>query len=210
MPGSNNAHDDHIPHSLHTAHVRNVKLKTTMNLQLTTYLLLVLSILSCVSENKKAQLYDYDIESRLDSLNITLQAPAAPVANYVHVVETGNLLFLAGKGPKDDQGHNITGVLGEDITVEEGYDAARRIGIRQLGVLKEHLGDLNRVQRVVKVLGMVQSADSFTDQPKVVNGFSDLMVEVFGERGKHARAAVGMNALPGNICAEIEMIVEFE
>lgn len=149
-----------------------------------------------------------DIEAKLDSLEIELSTPSAPVANYVNVVQTGNLLFLAGKGPKDDGGNNIVGRLGEDMSVEEGYAAARRIGIAQLSVLKAHLGDLGKVKRIVKVLGLVKCTDDFTQQPQVVNGFSDLMVEVFGDAGKHARAAVGTNALPGGICAEIEMIVE--
>ena len=152
--------------------------------------------------------YKSDIQARLDSLEISLSTPTPPVANYVNVVQTGNLLFLAGKGPKDDAGNNIVGRLGEDMSVEEGYAAARRIGIAQLSVLKAHLGDLNKVKRVVKVLGLVKCTDDFTQQPQVINGFSDLMVEVFGDAGKHARAAVGTNALPGGICAEIEMMVE--
>ncbi|MEM9546060.1 MAG: RidA family protein [Bacteroidota bacterium] len=163
-----------------------------------------------LAQDEKTEIYSYDIETRLDDLGITLSAPSPPVANYVNVVQTGNLLFLAGKGPKDEEGNNIVGRLGDDMTIDEGYQAARRIGIAQLSVLKSYLGDLNKVKRVVKVLGMVKCTDDFTQQPQVVNGFSDLMVEVFGENGKHARAAVGMSALPGGICAEIEMIVEIE
>lgn len=177
-------------------------------------LLCVLTLIACVVSCQQPQssraLYDYDIETRLDSLGIQLSTPSPPVANYVNVVQTGSLLFLAGKGPKDTSGENIVGRLGDDMDIAEGYQAARRIGIAQLSVLKTHLGDLNKVKRVVKVLGMVKCTEDFTDQPKVVNGFSDLMVEVFGDRGKHARAAVGMSALPGGICAEIEMIVEIE
>jgi len=172
--------------------------------------LLLLFIFACKEPISKQKLYTYDIEDKLDSLGIVLTSPNAPVANYVHVVQAGNLLFLAGKGPKNHAGENIVGRLGKDMTVEEGYQAARRIGVAQLSVLKDHLGDLNKVKRVVKVLGMVKCTDEFTQQPNVVNGFSDLMVEVFGKRGKHARAAVGMCALPGGICAEIEMIVEIE
>jgi len=180
-----------------------------------TLILFILLIgISCTNttqkQPEKAETYTYDIEARLDSMGITLSSPTPPVANYVNVVQTGNLLFLAGKGPKDDEGNNIVGRLGEDMTIEEGYQAARRIGIAQLSVLKSHLGDLNNVKRVVKVLGMVKCTDEFTQQPQVVNGFSDLMVEVFGNNGKHARAAVGMSALPGGICAEIEMIVEVQ
>lgn len=159
---------------------------------------------------QKTATYAYDIESRIDSLGITLTSPGTPVANYVHAVRTDNLIFLAGKGPKDADGNNIIGRLGEDMNVEAGYQAARRIGISQLSVLKAELGDLNKVKRIVKVLGMVKCTEDFTQQSQVINGFSDLMVEVFGEKGKHARAAVGMNALPGGICAEIEMIVEVD
>lgn len=151
----------------------------------------------------------YNPEAKLEQLEIKLAKPSVPVANYVNAVQTGKLIFLAGKGPYDTTiGKNITGRLGEDLSIEEGYAAARIIGINQLAVLKAELGNLNKVKRIVKVLGMVNSTADFIDQPKVVNGFSDLMVEVFGERGKHARAAVGMVSLPGGIAAEIEMIVE--
>ncbi len=163
---------------------------------------------SCNNGKPDQNHYTYNIDARLDSLGIKLSTPSAPVANYVNIVQSGNLLFLAGKGPKNEKGENIVGRLGDDITVEEGYQAARKIGLAQLSVLQDHLGDLNKVKRIVKVTGMVRCTDDFTDQSKVINGFSDLMVEVFGNNGKHARAAVGMNALPGGICAEIEMIVE--
>ena len=152
-------------------------------------------------------LYDYDVEQRLIELGIELPEAANPVANYVNAVRTGNLVFLAGKGPSKD-GEYIRGKVGVDLTIEEGYEAARLTGIQQLAVLKAEIGDLNRVVRTVKVLGMVNAGPDFTDQPEVINGFSDLMVEVFGERGKHARAAVGMGSLPRNIACEIEMIVE--
>ena len=151
---------------------------------------------------------DYDPESQLAKLGIELPEAANPVANYVNAVQTGNLLFLAGKGPKNTDGEYVTGKLGEDLTVEEGYQAARLVGINQLAVLKAELGNLNRVKRIVKVLGMVNAAPDFGNQPEVVNGFSDLMVEVFGERGTHARAAVGMGSLPRGIAVEIEMVVE--
>jgi enamine deaminase RidA (YjgF/YER057c/UK114 family) len=153
-------------------------------------------------------LYDYDIEGRLQELGIALPEPGAPVANYVNSVRTGNLVFMAGKGPKDAEGNYITGKVGADLTIEEGYAAARLTAIQQLAALKDEIGDLNKVVRIVKVLGMVNSAPDFTDQPKVINGFSDLMVEVFGDRGKHARAAVGMVSLPVGIAYEVEMIVE--
>ena len=167
------------------------------------------------AENKdnkviKAQVTDYDPEARIKALGIELRTPSAPVANYVNAVSTGNLVFLSGKGPLQANGAYITGKVGADLTIEQGYEAARVTAINQLSVLKAELGDLGKVKRVVKVLGMVNCPPDFNDQPKVINGFSDLMVEVFGDRGKHARAAVGMAALPGNIAVEIEMIVEIE
>ena len=134
----------------------------------------------------------------------------AAVANYVRAVRTGNLLFLSGSGPKKEDGTYITGKVGDDLTIEEGYIAARVTGINHLATLKSELGDLKKVKRIVKVLGMVNSSPDFTDQPKVINGFSDLMIEVFGDRGKHARSAVGMTSLPIGIAVEIELIVEVE
>lgn len=151
---------------------------------------------------------NYDPESKLEELGITLNTPSAPVANYVNAVRTGNLIFLAGKGPTLATGDNIQGKVGADLTIEEGYEAARVTAINQLSVLKAELGNLNKVKRCVKVLGMVNAAPDFTDHPKVINGYSDVMVAVFGENGKHARAAVGMGSLPSNIAVEIEMIVE--
>jgi enamine deaminase RidA (YjgF/YER057c/UK114 family) len=150
----------------------------------------------------------YNPEEKLRELGLTLDLPAAPAANYVNAVRSGNLVFLAGKGPRTADGQLVTGKLGEDMTVAEGYDAARLVGIAQLAVLKAELGNLKRIKRVVKVLGMVNATPDFTEQPEVVNGFSDLIVEVFGENGKHARAAVGMCSLPRNIAVEVEMVVE--
>jgi enamine deaminase RidA (YjgF/YER057c/UK114 family) len=175
----------------------------------TFILILVVGILmSCASTKQSFQLPTVDYEAKLKKAGITLVEPGAPVANYVNIVQTGNLLFLAGKGPNRPEGGYIKGKVGRDLTQEEGYEAARLAGLIQLAVLKDHLGDLNRVKRIVKVLGMVNCTDDFENQPEVVNGYSDLMVEVFGEKGKHARAAVGMNSLPRNIAVEIEMIVE--
>ncbi|MCM4172695.1 RidA family protein [Arenibacter sp. TNZ] len=151
---------------------------------------------------------DYNPEEKLKELGISLMDPSAPVANYVNAVRSGNLIFLSGKGPLQSNGENIEGKVGVDLTIEQGYEAARITAINQLSVLKSELGNLNKVVRVIKVLGMVNAAPEFTDHPKVINGYSDLMVAVFGERGKHARAAVGMGSLPGNIAVEIEMIVE--
>lgn len=150
------------------------------------------------------------IDARLQELGITLPPVPPPVATYVNAVTTGNLVFLAGKGPNLPEGGYITGKVGRDLTIEEGYAAARLTGIVQLAALKAEIGDLDRVVRIVKVLGMVNATDDFTNHPEVINGFSDLMVEVFGEKGKHARSAVGMVSLPRNIAVEIEMIVEIE
>lgn len=176
------------------------------------YFSLICCFFACQTPGSKETAIDpnYNPEANLETLGIELPTPSSPVANYVNAVRTGNLLFLAGKGPRQANGENITGKLGVDLSIEEGYEAAKIVGINQLAVLKAELGNLNKVKRIVKVTGMVNSAPDFVDQPKVVNGFSDLMVEVFGERGKHARAAVGMAALPSNIAVEIEMIVEVE
>ncbi len=151
-----------------------------------------------------------DVNQKLKEQGIELFAPPKPLANYVRAVRTGNLVYLAGHGPTKADGSNITGKLGKDMTVEQGYAAARQTGIALLSSLKGEIGDLNRVKRVVKVLGMVNCTPEFTDQPKVINGFSDLMVAVFGEKGKHARSAVGMISLPNGIAVEVEMIVEVE
>lgn len=151
-----------------------------------------------------------DPEAKLRELNLTLPPVSSPIANYVHVVRTGNLLFLAGKGPSRPDGSYVTGKLGKDLTVEQGMEAAKITGLIQLAVLKAELGDLNKVKRIVKVLGMVNCEPTFTEQSKVINGFSDLMVAVFGDKGRHARSAVGMSALPGNMAVEIELIVEVE
>jgi enamine deaminase RidA (YjgF/YER057c/UK114 family) len=151
-----------------------------------------------------------DIEKRLEELGIQLRIPAPPVANFVHSVRSGNLVFLAGHGPQLPDGTWITGKVGRDIGLEKGKEAARITAINLLSSLKAEIGDLNKVKRIVKVLGMVNSDESFTDQPQVMNGCSDLLVDVFGDRGKHARAAVGMASLPFGIPVEIEMIVEVE
>jgi enamine deaminase RidA (YjgF/YER057c/UK114 family) len=147
-------------------------------------------------------------EARLKALNITLPPDAAPAANFVNAVQSGKLLFLSGNtaGPA----WAGKGKLGKDLSVEQGREAARQAGLIMLTKIRASLGSLDRVKRVVKVLGMVNSAEGFGDQPLVVNGFSDLMVEVFGEAGKHARSAVGMAGLPGNSPIEVEMIVEVE
>lgn len=163
-----------------------------------------------IDKEIKEALYNYDVEERIASLGITLTTPPAPVANYVNSVRTGNLVFMAGKGPSKPEGGYIQGKVGVDLSIEEGYEAARLAAVAQLSALKAEVGDLNKVVRIVKVTGMVNAAADFTNQPEVVNGFSDLMVEVFGDRGKHARAAVGMGSLPRDIAVEVEMVVEVE
>jgi len=162
------------------------------------------------SQNQAIPKDNWDAEQKLKDLGIVLPEASSPVANYVNAVRSGNLLFLAGKGPGLPDGTFITGKVGQNLTLEEGKEAARLVAINQLAVLKAELGDLNKVKRVLKVLGMVNCNSDFTQQPQVINGFSDLMVEVFGEKGKHARSAVGMNALPMNIAVEVELIVEIE
>ena len=163
-------------------------------------------------EQKKEilDLYDYDVEEKIITLNIVLPKPSSPVANYVPAVSflEDKLLYLSGIGPKKPDGSYIVGKVGLDLSKEEGYKAAKLAGINLLARLKKELGDLNRVKRIVKVTGMVNSTKDFNEQPAVINGFSDLMVEVFGERGRHSRSAVGMVSLPMNIAVEIEMLVE--
>lgn len=149
------------------------------------------------------------VEKRLKELGLELPSAAKPVANYVPAVRTGNLVFLSGHGPVGKD-RLIAGKLGGGLTVEEGYQAARLVALGLLGSLKALIGDLERVRRIVKVLGMVNCDPAFMEHPRVVDGASDLLVEVFGEKGRHARSAVGMNALPFNIAVEIEMIVELE
>ena len=150
------------------------------------------------------------VEAKIKELGLQLPSPATPVANYVPAVRTGNLVFLSGHGPLREDGSLITGKLGRDLTVEEGYEAAKRTAMGLLGSLKGLIGDLDKVRRVVKLLGMVNCDPTFKDHPKVINGASDLLVEVFGDEAKHARSAVGMNGLPFNMAVEIEMIVEVE
>lgn len=150
-----------------------------------------------------------DVEKRIAELGITLPESPQPIANYVPAVRTGNLLFVAGLGPAArEDGTTPSGKVGSDLTLEEGYDAARLVGINLLSRLKSALGDLDKVERIVKLLSMVNCAPDFNQQPQVANGCSDLLVEVFGDKGRHARSAVGMSSLPNDIPVEIEMIVE--
>ncbi len=167
--------------------------------------ILFASVLIFFVMNAQAQTPD----EKITSLGLQLPPATKPIANYVKYVRTGNLIFLSGHGPTKADGTNITGKVGKDLTIEQGYDAARVTGLSLLASLKDALGgDLSKVVRIVKLNGYVNCLPDFTEQPKVINGCSDLMVAVFGEKGKHARAAMGMVALPNNIAVEIEMVVE--
>lgn len=147
-------------------------------------------------------------EARVKELGLDLPPGIKPVGNYVTGVRSGNLLFMSGCGPRLNDGSALTGKLGEALTVEQGYAAARQVGLNMLVNIREVLGSLDKVRRVVKVLGMVNSVPTFNETPKVMNGFSDLFVEVFGEAGRGARSAVGMVTLPGQIAVEVEMVLE--
>ena len=147
------------------------------------------------------------IYSRLRGAGIVLPAPPRPVANFATHAQEGNLLFLSGQGPQTETGEFRTGKVGAGVTVEEAYADARLVGINLLAVLHFALGDLDRVKRVIKLLGMVNAAPDFTDHPLVINGCSDLFVEIFGDAGHHARSAVGLGSLPRNITVEIEAVV---
>ncbi|HZH66638.1 MAG TPA: RidA family protein [Flavisolibacter sp.] len=149
-------------------------------------------------------------EQKLAQLQITLSAVPEAVGRYVDFTRVGNLVFLSGKGPRQPSGEYIKGKLGSDLTVEQGYAAARITAINQLAVLKIAIGDLKKIKRIVRVNGYVNSAATFYDHPKVVDGFSDLLIEVFGNAGKHARTSVGTTSLPMNMAVEVEMIIEVE
>lgn len=155
-----------------------------------------------------AQKVDYD--KKLQEMGIKLNEPAKPVANYVKAVRVGNLLFLAGHGPVQADGNMTKGKVGVDLTIEQGYAAAKLTAEGMISTLKAELGDLNRVKRIVKVNGWVNCPADFGEHPKVINGCSDLLVAIFGEKGKHARAAMGAGSLPFNTSVEIEMVVEVE
>ena len=151
------------------------------------------------------------IDQRLTELGIVLPEIPTPAANYVPFVRSGNLLFLSGQGPRTAENEFVTGKVGAEVTLEQAYEAARLTGLQLLAVAREALdGDLGRVRRVVKILGMVNAAPDFGKHPLVINGCSDLFVEVFGDKGRHARSAVGMGSLPSNIAVEIEVILEVE
>lgn len=166
----------------------------------------LLGIAALISLHASAQ----DAEKNIIDKQITIPPPNRPIANYVTSVRVGNMLYLSGHGACGSYSPVDTGKLGKTLTVEQGYQAARNVGLCMLATLKAAVGDLNKIKRIVRVMGMVNSTPEFRDHPKVMNGFSDLMVEVFGENGKHVRAAVGMNSLPNGIAVEVEMWVELK
>ena len=150
------------------------------------------------------------IEEKIKSMGLSIPEVPKPVASYVPCVQTGKLVYTSGQGCKKDGIVAYQGKLGKDVTIEEGYEAAKIAILNALAVLKGHLGSLDRIKRVVKLLGFVASIPDFDQQPKVINGASDLLLEIFGDKGQHARSAIGTNALPSNMPVEIEMIVEIE
>ena len=178
----------------------------------TTIAIGCLAFYSCGSPTQKIEaLYNYDIEEKIAELGIELSEQKTPPGLKIKMAtQSGNMIYLSGNGPISATSERIEGKVGTDLTTEEGYAAARLTAINHLSVLKEQIGDLNKVVRVVKVFGMVNCDASYSDHPKVINGYSEVMIEVFGERGKHSRSAVGMNSLPWNLACEIETIVEIQ
>jgi enamine deaminase RidA (YjgF/YER057c/UK114 family) len=150
------------------------------------------------------------IEEKLAQMGLTLPSPAPPAGNYIGAVRVGTLLFVSGHGPRRQGEPYMTGKVGRDLTTEQAYEAAKVVMLNCLASVKRELGDLDRVKRIVKLLGMVNCTEDFTEHPRVINGASDLLVALYGEAGRHARSAVGMQQLPMNIPVEIEMIVEVE
>ncbi len=148
------------------------------------------------------------IESRLQEMGITLPPVKSPIANFVSYKRVGNILYLSGQGPKDENGKVIVGRLGKDRTTEQGYQDARRVALQLLATVQVALGTLDGVANIVKLLGLVNAEADFKECPKVINGCSDLLVDVFGEKGRHTRSAIGVNALPGGTSCEIEAIFE--
>ena len=150
------------------------------------------------------------IEEKLAQMGLSLPTPAAPAGNYIGAVRVGNLLFVSGHGPRREGESYITGKVGRDLTTEQAYEAAKIVILNCLASVKREIGDLDRVKRIVKLLGMVNCTEDFTEQPKVINGASDLLVALYGEAGRHARSAVGMQQLPMSIPVEIEMVIEVD
>ena len=178
-----------------------------MRLTAMVVLLLLASMKNVGTINAQSKV---DPEKNLAALGIPLIAPVPPTANFVKAVVTGKMVYLSGHGPDKPGGGQMTGKLGSDLTVEQGQEAARLVGISLLSSLKAAIKDLNKVKRIVKVLGLVNAVPTFERHSQVMNGFSDLMVQVFGDNGRHARSAIGVGSLPNNIPVEIEMIVELK
>nr|WP_295923924.1 RidA family protein [uncultured Dyadobacter sp.] len=175
--------------------------------KLSVFVLIVSTLLAGVVS---AQVKSNDPESRLKEMGITLKKPGKPTANFLLAVRVGNLVYLSGHGPVKEDGEYMKGKVGDQINFEQAQEAARLTGISILSALKAEIGDLSKVKRLVKVLGMVNAVPTFDRHSQVINGFSDLMVAVFGENGKHARSAIGLGSLPMGIPVEIEMIVELK
>eukprot|EP00127_Corallochytrium_limacisporum_P003992 Clim_evm41s156 gene=Clim_evmTU41s156 len=150
------------------------------------------------------------IEAKIEELGLKIPKPGPPKGNYVPCVRSGNLLFLAGHIPFNEDGSLITGKLGADMKTDEGYQIARTVTMGMVATLKQELGDLDKIKRIVKVTGMVNSTPDFVEQPQVLNGCSDLLGEIFGEKGVHCRVAAGFAALPLGVAVEIDMIAEFQ
>ena len=150
------------------------------------------------------------VEQELARLELKLPEPVAPVANYIGAVRVGSLLFVSGHGPRMDGKLIFQGKVGRDLTIEQGYEAARLVMLNCLGTIKREIGDLDKVERIVKLLGFVNAQEGFRESPKVINGASDLLVQLYGEKGRHARSAIGVAALPMDIAVEIEMIVQLK
>jgi len=174
------------------------------------FMLLSIACASETNETEASQQSRPDVEQRLKELGVELRKPSPPTANFVRAVRTGNLVFLAGHGPGKPEGGLVTGKVGADLNLDQAKEAARFSAISLLSSLKAEIGDLNKVKRIVKVHGMVNAVPDFTQHSQVINGCSDFLVSVFRQRGKHARAAVGMGSLPRNMAVEIEMVVEVE
>lgn len=149
-------------------------------------------------------------EDKLKELGLTLPAIGTPIANFVHCRRVGDLLYISGQGPRENDGTLHTGRLGENTSIEDAYRHAQLVGLNIISIVKNEVGDLGRVKGWVKLFGMVNATPAFGDHPKVINGCSDLLVKVFGDRGRHARSAVGFSGLPGGITVEIEAIVQIK
>lgn len=157
-----------------------------------------------------AQVKSINPEARLKEMGIVLKTPGKPTANFLLATRVGKMVYLSGHGPVMENGEYMKGKVGDQVDFDKAKEAARLTGISLLSSLKAEIGDLNKVKRIVKVLGMVNAVSTFDKHSQVINGFSDLMVEVFGENGKHARSAIGLGSLPMGIPVEIEMIVELK